>query len=191
MPSRVRAVTFSFPLLNSIQTIMAQFLPFRGLRYDTQKVELSRRHLPALRRHQRRRARRPNRARPAQHRRRRTRRALRRNRFARPIRRLRYATWKQWIAEGILVRDDSSFYLYEQEFPLPGSAASRQTARRFGRADIGRIRQRRAAARTHSERPQGRPPQSCCAPRTPTLRRFSVCLPTMTRGWRSCSKASP
>ena len=28
----------------------------------------------------------------------------------------------QWIAAGVLVRDDSSYYLYEQEFALPGSA---------------------------------------------------------------------
>ncbi len=29
---------------------------------------------------------------------------------------------QQWTSEGILERDDSSFYLYEQEFALPGSA---------------------------------------------------------------------
>ena len=36
---------------------------------------------------------------------------------------------QQWQSEGILVRDDSSFYLYEQEFPIPGSA---QIAKRRG-----------------------------------------------------------
>ena len=36
---------------------------------------------------------------------------------------------QQWIAEGVLGRDDSSFYLYEQEFALPGSA---ETVKRQG-----------------------------------------------------------
>ena len=35
----------------------------------------------------------------------------------------------QWIAEGVLVRDDSSYYLYEQEFALPGTP---ETAKRRG-----------------------------------------------------------
>ena len=36
---------------------------------------------------------------------------------------------KQWTSEGILARDDSSYYLYEQEFALPGTA---QTVKRRG-----------------------------------------------------------
>ena len=35
----------------------------------------------------------------------------------------------QWIADGVLVRDDSSYYLYEQEFALPGTA---ETVKRRG-----------------------------------------------------------
>ena len=35
----------------------------------------------------------------------------------------------QWISEGILVRDDASYYLYEQEFALPGTP---ETAKRRG-----------------------------------------------------------
>ena len=35
----------------------------------------------------------------------------------------------QWISEGVLARDDSSYYLYEQEFALPGTA---QTVKRRG-----------------------------------------------------------
>ena len=39
------------------------------------------------------------------------------------------ALLEQWQSEGILKRDDSSFYLYEQEFPVPGTA---QTVKRRG-----------------------------------------------------------
>ena len=35
----------------------------------------------------------------------------------------------QWISEGVLARDDSSYYLYEQEFAIPGTA---QTVKRRG-----------------------------------------------------------
>ncbi len=35
----------------------------------------------------------------------------------------------QWVSEGVLTRDDSSYYLYEQEFALPGTA---QTVKRRG-----------------------------------------------------------
>ncbi len=35
----------------------------------------------------------------------------------------------QWISEGVLERDDSSYYLYEQEFALPGTA---ETVKRRG-----------------------------------------------------------
>jgi len=32
---------------------------------------------------------------------------------------------KQWTAEGILARDDAAFYLYEQEFQIPGTGGSK------------------------------------------------------------------
>lgn len=35
-------------------------------------------------------------------------------------------TLQNWIAEGVLARDDSAFYIYEQEFPLPHSGEIRK-----------------------------------------------------------------
>ena len=100
---------------------MAQFLPFRGLRYDPTKVELSAVICPpydvikgdardALL------ARDPHNIVAVEL-------AARYGDSASPDQYAASAALlDQWISEGVLVRDDSSFYLYEQEFALPGTA---------------------------------------------------------------------
>ena len=100
---------------------MAQFLPFRGLRYDTTQVDLAAVLCPpydvikGTARDQLL-ARDPHNivavelAAPYGE-------AASPDQYAAAA-----ALLQKWQAEGVLVRDDSSFYLYEQEFALPGSA---------------------------------------------------------------------
>ncbi|HEX8833229.1 MAG TPA: DUF1015 domain-containing protein [Abditibacteriaceae bacterium] len=42
------------------------------------------------------------------------------------------ALLKQWQAEGILVHDDSAYYIYEQEFVVPGSGETKKRRGTFG-----------------------------------------------------------
>ncbi len=100
---------------------MAQFLPFRGLRYDTSKVNLPAVLCPpydVIKGDARDRLieRDPHNIVAVEL-------AARYGETASPQQYAQSAALlEQWIAEGVLVRDDSSFYLYEQEFPIPGSA---------------------------------------------------------------------
>lgn len=99
---------------------MAQFLPFRGLRYDLSKVDLPAVLCPPYdvikgKARDQLLARDPHNVVAIEL-------AAPYGDSASPEQYAHCAALlKQWKEEGVLVRDDSSFYLYEQEFPVPGT----------------------------------------------------------------------
>ena len=98
------------------------------------------------------------------------------------------ALFREWQADGVLGRDEEpALYLVEQTYVGPGRPAAH--AHGFHRAAPSRLpgRGRRAAARAHPRRPQGRPPASSTGTRTPTSARSSCCSRTTTARWRGSS----